>query len=175
MDGKFFGGRLSHRVRGQKVGSYFRVTDIAKELRRQERESDFTGYTENFTLSELRQFLQAVGGPRWELSLVPVSWIKCWHTLAQLREIYRGVAPDAERLRLEKQVKRLANRIRQRRDLPGIFLVRSQHDQNAHWILDGHRRLLAHRAAKVPTILVYHPFGMFGWTETTTRSLMSAT
>lgn len=165
MVGKFLTRRLSHPQRRQGDVSPLGVREIARELRRQERKSDFTGYTVNFTCSDLRQFLQVVGGSRWKLSPVPISWIKCWHTVAPLREILRGVDCDEERLLLQKQVERLADKIRKGKNLPGIVLVKSQHRRNEHWILDGHRRLLAHRAARVPTIPVYHPLGMFGRTR----------
>lgn len=146
----------------QRIGRAMGAAGIARELRRQERGSDFTGYTTNFTLRSLVDFLRLVGGSKWELSLVPVSWIECWHTAAPLKEIYCGAWSGEERVLLEKRVRGLADRIRKGRTLPGIFLTRSQHDRSTHWIRDGHRRLLAHRVAKASAILTYHPVGIFG-------------
>jgi len=156
MSGTFLGRKPAAELEIQIVGRPLGVTRIA-----QERTSDFTGYTENLTFADLQDFLRSVGGPRWELSIVPISKIKCWNTSAPLEEILCTAESSEERSHLRQQVKRLATRVRQGIELPGIFLVRSQNRSNTHWILDGHRRLLAHRAAKASTIPVYHPLGMF--------------
>lgn len=157
------GGWQAMRQLGiQTVGPPMGAVRVAKELRRQERGSDFTGYTTNFTFRSLVEFLRLVGGSRWEVSLVPVSWIKCWHTDASLKEIYRVAGSGADRSLLENRVRGLANRLREGRKLPGILLTRSERGRNSHWILDGHRRLLAHRVARASAIRAYHPVGMFG-------------
>lgn len=165
-DDRSLGRKLTHQVEIQIIGRPLGVTRIAKELRRQERNSDFTGYTENFTFLDLQHFLRSVGGPQWELSIVPISLIKCWHASAPVKEICCGVKSDEERFLLDRQIQQLVEKIREGRTLPGIFLTKSQNRRNTHWILDGHRRLLAHRLAKAPTILVYHPFGMFSGNTT---------
>ena len=169
---------MSTRVQGKaeirKVGRTLGVVSVAKELRRQERTSDFKGYTENFTLSNLQDFLRLVGGSRWELSVVPISCIKCWHSSASLEKICGSADSVTGRILLGKQVRQLAGSVRQGRTLPGIFLVRSQNCQTAHWILDGHRRLLAHRAAKTPAVLVYHPSGLFGGSRVRIRRTLFA-
>lgn len=155
------GKKLLAQPRIQRIGRPLGVRCITREIRRQEKNSDFTGYTENFNFSDLQDFLQLVGGPQWELRAVPISWIKCWNASAPLREIYGSAESDQARVRLRKQAKQLADKIRQGRLLPGIFVVKSEESGNAHWLLDGHRRLLAHRVAKAAIILVYHPVGMF--------------
>lgn len=159
--GRSLGRQLWRQVEAQRIGPPIGAAAVAMELRRQERDSDFTGYTTNFTFRSLVEFLRLVGGSRWKLSLVPVSWIKCWHNAAPLKEIYRAAGSGAERLVLENRVRGLADTIREGAKLPGIFLTKSQQKRGAHWILDGHHRLLAHRVAKAPAILAYHPVGMF--------------
>ena len=161
MRGRSLDRKPAHRLAIRRIGRPLGVKRIARELRRQERTSDFTGYTENFTLQDLQDFLRLVGGTRWELSAVPISCIKCWQTSAALKEIYGALGPGAERLVLKKQIRRLAEKIRQGRTVPGIFLTKSQQGRGTHWILDGHRRLLAHRVAGASTVLTYYPLGMF--------------
>lgn len=146
----------------QRINRRAGVLSIATELRRQERTSDFTGYAVNYSFRDLQHFLRSAGGSQWELSLVPMTRIKCWHTSASLKEIRHAVWSSIERSAFDEQIKELAAKIRRGQRLPGIFLVKSHHDQARHWILDGHRRLIAHRVAKAANILVYHPRGMFG-------------
>lgn len=157
------GWEAMRELRVQTICRPMGVARVAKELRRQERGSHFTGYTTNFTLPSVRQLLQLIGGTQWELSLVPICWIKCWHTRASLVEISKETGWYGTRgLALQDRVRELADRIRKGAKLPGVFLTKSQQRPGSHWILDGHHRLLAHRVAKAPAILAYHPLGMFG-------------
>lgn len=160
--GRSLGRKLSRQVEAQTIGPSIGAASLARELRRQERGSDFTGYTTNLTLRSLIEFLRFAGGDRWALSLVPVAWIRCWHTAVPVEEIYRAAGSGRERLLLENRVRRMAERILEGGELPGIFLAKSQQRPGTHWILDGHHRLLAHRVARAPGILAYHPLGMFG-------------
>lgn len=137
------------------------VAYIARELRRQEKHSDFTGYTENYTRAELEDLLRMVGGDRWHLSLVPIHYIKSTLTTVPVRRIRQIIELDTDHRRLHIQIKQLVTKIQCDRPLPGIFVARGQGPQGGHWILDGHRRLLAHRLAKVPVIRAYHPVGPF--------------
>lgn len=157
----------------RRIGGPLGLTKIAREIRRQERTSDFTGYTENYSFSSLKDFFLSVGGPRWQLSLVPIVLIKCWHTSAPLKEILRIVRSEERGTLHEKQIRKMAGSIRRGQSLPGIFLVKSEQRGDRHWILAGYRRILAHRLAKATTIPVYHPCDLFE-NESTTRSTRSA-
>lgn len=155
------------------IGRPLGLARVAKEIRRQERTSDFTGYTENYSVSSLKDFLLSVAGSRWQLSIVPILFIKCWHTSTPLREVLRIVRSEERGALHEKQIKKMAGSVRRGRVLPGIFLVKSEQRGVGHWILAGHRRLLAHRLAKATTIPVYHPCGLFE-NKKSTRSMRSA-
>lgn len=149
--------RTVQRIRGP-IG----VSSVAIELRRQERTSDLTGYTVNYSFHDLQDFLRSAGGSQWELSLVPITRIRCWHTSAALKEIRGAVWSSIKRSVFDEQIKEIADKIRRDQRLPGIFIVKGHHNQAPHWILDGHRRLIAHRVAKAANIFVYHPHDMFG-------------
>lgn len=167
------GKAIAHHGNIRRIGGPLGLTKIAKEIRRQERTSDFTGYTENYSFSSLKDFLLSVGGPCWQLSIVSILFIKCWHTSAPLKEILRVVRSEEGGTLHERQIRKMAGSIRRGQSLPGIFLVKSEQRGDRHWILAGYRRLLAHRLAKVATIPVYHPCGLFE-NEITTRSARSA-
>lgn len=164
---------VAHHGDIRRIGGPLGLMKTAREIRLQERTSDFTGYTENYSFRGLRDFLLSVGGPCWQLSIVPISFIKCWHTSAPLKEILRIVRSEEGGSHHEKQIRKMAGSIRRGQSLPGIFLVMSQQRGERHWILAGYRRLLAHRLAKAATIPVYHPRGLFG-SENTIRSTRSA-
>lgn len=134
---------------------------IALELRRQERGSDFTGYTENHTLTELVRFIAEVGGEHWQLSRVPLSRIRCWNTRTPVARLLRVIASDERGAYHLRKIRRLAEQIRRGRSLPGIVVAHSRRPAE-HWILSGYRRLAAHRVAHARAILVYHPADSFG-------------
>lgn len=134
---------------------------IALELRRQERGSDFTGYTENHTFTELVRFIAEVGGQHWQLSQVPLSRIGCWNMRTPIARLLRVVASDEGGTYHLRKISRLAGLIRRGRSLPGIVVAHSRKPAE-HWVLSGYRRLAAHRVAHATTILVYHPADLFG-------------
>lgn len=134
---------------------------IALELRRQERGSDFTGYTENHTFTELVSFIAEVGGQHWQLSRVTLSRIRCWNTRTSVARLLGVIASDQLGPYHLRKIRRLAGQIRRGRSLPGIVLAHSR-KPGEHWILSGYRRLAAHRVACATTILVYHPADLFG-------------
>lgn len=134
---------------------------IALELRRQERGSDFTGYTENCTFMELVGFIKDVGGEHWQLSCVPLSRLRCWNTHTPLARLLRLIGNEhLGEFHLQK-IRRLAAAIRRRRGLPGIVVTSASRKPGEHWILSGYRRLAAHRLAGAATIHVYHPADLF--------------
>lgn len=167
------GEALEHHANIRRIGRPLGLTRAAREIRRQERTSDFTGYTENYSFSSLMAFLLSVGGPCWQLSIVPIQFIKCWHTSAPLKEVLRIVRSEERGAHHEKQIRKMAGSLRRGRALPGIFLVKREQRGVRHWILAGYRRLLAHRLAKATTIPVYHPCGLFE-DKNTSRSMHSA-
>ena len=173
LNPRSLGEALGHHANIRRIGRSLELTNVAREIRRQERTSDFTGYTENYSFSSLMDFLLSVGGPCWQLSVVPIQFIKCWHTSAPLKEVLRIVRSEERGTHHEKQIKKMAGSVRRGRALPGIFLVKSEQRSDRHWILAGYRRLLAHRLAKVTTIPAYHPSGLFE-NKNTTRSIRSA-
>lgn len=134
---------------------------IALELRRQEWGSDFTGYTENHTFTELVRLIEDIGGSHWQLSRVPLSRIRCWNTRTPVASLLTVITGEGHGgLHLQK-VKRLAAEIQHGRPLPGIVVTAHSRKAGEHWILSGYRRLAAHRFAKAAMILVYHPAGLF--------------
>lgn len=167
------GEALAHHANIRPIERPLGLTRVAREIRRQERTSDFTGYTENYSFSSLKDFLLSVGGPCWQLSIVPILFIRCWHTSAPLKEVLRIVRSEERGALHEKQIKKMAGSLRRGRALPGIFLVKSEQRGVRHWILAGHRRLLAHRLAKATTIPVFHPCGLFE-DKNTSRRMHSA-
>ncbi len=138
------------------------VARIAREIRRQERKSDFNGYTVNYAVASLRDFLREVDGAKWVLSMVPLKMIKCAQTSMHVKDLLDTADSVSDRRRLSKQVRQMAQGIRLGTIVPGIFLLRDPGQAGSHWILDGHRRLLAHRIARVSSIPVYHPVDLFG-------------
>jgi hypothetical protein len=146
------------------------VARIAREIRRQERGSDFNGYTVNYSVASLREFFREVGGPKWVLSMVPLNLIKCAQTRMAVKDLLDTADSVSDRRRLSKQVRQMAREIRLERSLPGIFLTRSPNRRGEHWILEGYRRVLAHRIAGATTILAYHPVDLFGDTSTSRAS-----
>ena len=138
------------------------VARIASEIRRQERRSDFNGYTVNYPVASLRDFLREVDGPKWVLSMVPLNMIKSAQTSMRVKDLLDTADSVSDRRRLRKRVRQMAQGIRLGVIVPGIFLVRDPSQAGSHWILDGHRRLLAHRIARASSIPVYHPVDLFG-------------
>jgi hypothetical protein len=138
------------------------VARIAGEIRQQERKSDFNGYTVNYSVASLRDFLREVHGAKWMLSMVPLKMIRCAQTSTRVKNLLDTAESVSDRRRLSKQVKQMAQMIRLGTIVPGIFLSRDLGQANSHWILDGHRRLLAHRIARISSIPVYHPVDLFG-------------
>jgi hypothetical protein len=137
------------------------VARMAKEIRRQERSSDFIGYTVNYSVPSLREFFRDVGGAKWVLSRLPLSMIKCAQTRMTVRDLLDTADSISNRRRLSKQVRQLAREIRAGVVVPGIFLTRSDQRRGEHWIIEGYRRVLAHRIARASTILAYHPIDLF--------------
>ena len=138
------------------------VARIAGEIRRQERKSDFNGYTVNYSVASLQDFLQEVDGAKWVLSMVPLKMINCAQASMRMKDMLDTADSVSDRLRLSQQVRQMAQEIRLGTIVPGIFLLRDPGQAGSHWILDGHRRLLAHRVARVSSIPVYHPVDLFG-------------
>lgn len=134
---------------------------IALELRRQERGSDFTGYTENSSFTELVHWVQEVGGERWQLSRVPLSRIRCWNTRTPVARLMEVIARDEHGQYHLRKVRKFASEIHSGRTLPGIVLTNRPGNAGGHWILSGYRRLAAHRIAHAATILAYHPADLF--------------
>jgi len=134
---------------------------IALELRRQERGSDFTGYTENHTFAELVRFIEEAGGQQWRLSQVPLSRIRCWNTRTPVARLLSVIASDERGTYHLQKIRRLAEQIHRGRSLPGIVVTMHSRKPAEHWILSGYRRLAAHRVAHAATILVYHPADLF--------------
>jgi hypothetical protein len=155
------GEALAHHADIRRIGRPLGLTRVAREIRRQEQTSDFTGYTENYSFGSLKDFLRSVGGPCWQLSIVPILFIKCWHTSTPLKEVLRIVRSEERGTHHERQIRKMASSLSRGRALPGIFWVKSEQPGVRHWILAGYRRLLAHRLAKATTIPVYHPCGLF--------------
>ena len=141
------------------------VARMAREIRRQERSSDFNGYTVNYSVASLRDCFREVGGPKWLLSRVPLSMIMCPQTRMSVKELLDLADPISSRPQLSKQVRQMAREIRAGVVTPGIFLTRSDRREGEHWIIEGYRRVLAHRNARASTILVYHPIGLFSTPE----------
>lgn len=141
------------------------VARMAREIRRQERSSDFNGYTVNYSVASLRDFFREVGGPKWVLRLVPLSMIKCAQTTWSIKELLDTADCESDRRRLSKQVRRMAREMRSGVVMPGIFLTRHPKRRGEHWILEGYRRVLAHRVARAPVIPTYHPIDLFNPSE----------
>jgi hypothetical protein len=137
------------------------VARVAREIRRQERSSDFNGYTVNYSAASLRDFFREVGGPEWVLSRVPLGMIRCPQTRMAVNDLLDLADPISYRPRLSKQVRQIARDIRTGVVMPGIFLTRHSRFKGEHWIIEGYRRMLAHRIAQASTILVYHPIDLF--------------
>jgi hypothetical protein len=134
---------------------------IALELRRQERGSDFTGYTENYTFMELVEFVRDVGGKRWQLSCVPLSRLRCWNTRTPLVRLLKLIGNEQLGEFRPQKIRRLVSAIQRQQRLPGIVVTWAPHKPGEHWILSGHRRLAAHRIARAAKICVYHPADLF--------------
>lgn len=145
----------------QRISRPLGVARIAREIRRQERSSDFNGYTVNYSVASLREFFREVGGPSWVLSLVPLSMIKCPQTRCSVKELLDTADCVSDRRRLSKQVRHMAREVRAGVVMPGIFLTRDKRYEGEHWIIEGYRRMLAHRIARASTILAYHPVDLF--------------
>lgn len=141
------------------------VARMAREIRRQERNSDFNGYTVNYSVASLREFFREVGGSEWALSMVPLSMIKCYQTRMTVKDLLDTADSISDRRRLSKQVRQMARDIRGGTAFPGIFLTRDRGREGGHWIIEGYRRVLAHRIARASTILVYHPIDLFSSAE----------
>lgn len=137
------------------------VARMAREIRRQERSSDFNGYTVNYSVASLREFFREVGGPRWVLSLVPLSMIKCPQTRCSVKELLDTADCVSDRRRLSKQVRHMAREVRAGVVMPGIFLTRHDRFEGEHWIIEGYRRVLAYRIARASAIPTYHPIDLF--------------
>ena len=138
------------------------VARIAREIRRQESNSDFNGFTVNYSVSSLQEFLRSADGPKWVLSVVPLRMVKCLQTRLPVEDFLDTAESVAQRRLLTRQVRQMALEVRLGRSLPGIFLTRSQSRRDEHWILEGYRRVFAHRVAGARTILVYRPVDLFG-------------
>lgn len=134
---------------------------IAIEIRRQERGSDFTGYTENYSFPELVSFIEQVGGHHWQLSRIPIQRLRCWNSRTPLRRLLHAIAEDEYGRHHLLTVNRIAKAIRRGTQLPGIVVARRAGRPNEHWILSGYRRLAAHRVAEAEAVSVFHPAGLF--------------
>jgi len=145
----------------QRVSRPLGAARMAREIRRQERSSDFNGYTVNYSVASLRDLFREVGGPKWLLSKVPLSMIRCPQTRMTVKELLDLADPISYRPRLSKQVRQMAREIRAGVVMPGIFLTRDKRYEGEHWIIEGYRRMLAHRIARASTILAYHPVDLF--------------
>jgi hypothetical protein len=137
------------------------VARIAREIRRQERSSDFNGYTVNYSVASLREFFREVGGSRWVLSLVPLGMIRCPQTRCSIEELLDTADCVSDRRRLSKQVRQMAREVRAGVVMPGIFLTRHGRLAGEHWIIEGYRRVLASRIARASAIPTYHPIELF--------------
>lgn len=149
----------------QKMSRPLGVARMAREIRRQERSSDFNGYTVNYSVASLQDFFREVGGRKWLLSRVPLSMIMCPQTRMSVKELLDLADPISSRPQLSKQVRQMAREIRAGVVMPGIFLARHDRFEGEHWIIEGYRRVLAHRIARASTILVYHPIDLFSTPE----------
>jgi hypothetical protein len=149
----------------QRLSRPLGVARMAREIRRQERGSDFNGYTVNYSVASLRDFFREVGGPKWLLSRVPLSMIMCPQTRMSVKGVLDLADPISSRPQLSKQVRQMAREIRAGVVTPGIFLTWSDRRKGEHWIIEGYRRVLAHRIARASTILVYHPIDLFSASE----------
>jgi len=158
-------GKATSQLQVQRISRSLSVARMAREIRRQERKSDFNGYTVNYSVASLRDFFQEVGGSKWVLSRVPLSMIKCPQTRMTAKDLLDTADSVSDRRRLSKQVRQMAREIRAGVVMPGIFLTRSDRRQGEHWIIEGYRRMLAHRIARAFTILAYHPIDLFNTTE----------
>ncbi len=149
----------------QRLSRPLGVARMASEIRRQERGSDFNGYTVNYSVASLRDFFREAGGPQWVLSRVPLNMIKCGQTRLTVKELLDTADSTSDRRRLSKQVRQMARDIRAGVATPGIFLTRSDRREGEHWIIEGYRRVLAHRIARATAILVYHPINLYSASE----------
>ena len=149
----------------QRISRPLGVVPMAREIRRQERSSDFNGYTVNYSVASLRDFFREVGGSEWALSKVRLSTIKCYQTRMTVKDLLDTADSISDRRRLSKQVSQMAREIRAGVVMAGIFLTRHSRREGEHWIIEGYRRILAHRIARASTILAYHPIDLFGTAE----------
>ena len=154
--------KVINQVEIREISRPLGVARIAREIRRQESNSDFNGYTVNYSVSSLQEFLRSADGPKWVLSVVPLRMVKCPQMCLPVEDLLDTAESVAQRRLLTRQVRHMARAIRLGRSLPGIFLTRSQSRRGEHWILEGYRRVFAHRVAGARTILVYHPVDLFG-------------
>ena len=145
----------------QRISRPLGVARIAREIRRQERNSDFNGYTVNYSVASLREMFLEIGGPKWLLSVVPLSMIKCAQTRYSIKELLDTADCVSDRRRLSKQVRQMAREIRAGVVMPGIFLARRERFEGEHRIIEGYRRVLAYRIARVSAIPAYHPINLF--------------
>jgi hypothetical protein len=145
----------------QRLSRPLGVARMAREIRRQERSSDFNGYTVNYSVASLREFFREVGGPKWVLSRVPLSMIKCDQTHMTVKDLLDTADSVSDRRRLSKQARQMVREIRAGVVMPEIFLTRRDRNEGEHWIIEGYRRMLAHRIARTSTILAYHPIDLF--------------
>ncbi len=111
------------------------------------------------------QSIREVGGPKWVLSRVPLSLIKCDQTRMTVKDLLDTADSISDRRRLSKQLRQMAREIRSGVIMPGIFLTRHSRRKGEHCIIEGYRRMLAHRIARASTILVYHPVNLFSVAE----------
>jgi len=157
--------KATNQPRIQRISRPLGVAWMAREIRRQERRSDFNGYTVNYSVASLRDFFREVGGPKWVLSRVPLSLIRCDQRRMTIKDLLDTADSISDRRRLSKQVRQMAREIRAGVIMPGIFLTRHSRRKGEHWIIEGYRRVLAHRIARASTILPYHPVNLFSLAE----------
>lgn len=157
--------RATNQPGMQRLSRPLGVARMAREIRRQERSSDFNGYTVNYSVASLREFFREVGGLKWVLSRLPLSIIKCDQTRMTVKDLLDTADSISDRRRLSKQVRQMAREIRAGVVMPGIFLARHDRYEGKHWIIEGYRRMLAHRIARASTILAYHPIDLFSTAE----------
>ena len=155
------GRKVARQPDIQRISRPLGVARIAREIRRQERSSDFNGYTVNYSVASLREFFREVGGPRWVLSLVPLSKIRCPQTRSSIKKLLDTADCVSDRRRLSKQVRQMAREVRTGVVMPGIFLTRHKRFEGEHWIIEGYRRVLAYRMARASAIPTYHPIDLF--------------
>jgi predicted nucleotidyltransferase len=62
----------------------------------------------NYSVASLREFFREVGGPKWVLSRVPLSMIKCDQTHMTVKDLLDTADSVSDRRRLSKQARQMA-------------------------------------------------------------------